>query len=197
MNRWKLRFCLVASLMGLAQGALAGADWEKNGCTIAGSDNAPLVIEEFADFECQYCAKGSRLMAQALKEYGGKIKLIFRNKPLGSEAMSAAKAMSAVCLQNPTLAYSFQEELFNNQERLKKEGESFLIEVAEKLGVNTNQMREDMASEQVRFTIEADEKRAEQLNIKGVPGFKIGSEMIFGAQPYEEMKKAIDRQLNH
>lgn len=105
--------------------------------------------------------------------------------------------MSAVCLQNPVLSYSFQEEVFKNQERFKKEGEAYLIEVAEKLGVNLDQMKVDMASERVQKIIEADQKRADLLNVRGVPGFKIGSEMVSGAESFEEMKKVIDRQLNH
>jgi protein-disulfide isomerase len=78
---------------------------------IAGLANAPVTIEEFADFECKYCVRGSNTTREVLKNYAGKVNLVFRNMPLPAHqnALIAAKAFSAVCLQSPSLAYSYQK----------------------------------------------------------------------------------------
>jgi len=181
----------------LSHWALAGGAFENGGCLIAGPEDAKLTIEEFADFECSYCAKGAKVMEQVLKEYAGKVKLVFRNRPLDFHAMAlpAAKAMSAVCLQDPAKAYTFQSEIFKNQEKFKNEGESYLFEMADKLGINIPKMKDDFNSVKVSELIEQDRKRADELNVKGTPGFKIGSASIMGAYPFEEFKKVIDKQL--
>ena len=175
----------------------AQAGGVSGGCVIAGSGNAPLTIEEYADFECPYCARGSNTMKEVLKNYPGKIKLVFRNMPLPAHtnAYAAAKAFSAVCLQSPSLAYSFQKELFDNQDKLVVQGESFLYETAEKLGANVSQMKLDMNGETVTHSIAEDQKLADSHHFKGTPSFMIGTEPVTGSHPYDEIKKIVDQQL--
>jgi len=193
-----IRFYMVVCLMGLSHWVFALGEYENNGCFIGGSENADVTIEEFADFECIYCAKGSQMMEQVLKEYGEKVKVVFRNRPLSSHriALPAAKAMGAVCMQGSELAHTFQQEIFQNQEKLKKEGENFLFVTAEKIGVNVEQMKGDMNSQAVSDAIAQDQKRADELKITGTPGFKVGTEVLVGSRPFEEFKQVIDRQLH-
>jgi len=198
MKRIITKISLVLSLvvMGVTNLAYAGGGTSTS-CFIAGPANAAVTIEEFADFECKYCAKGSRTMREVLKNYAGKVNLVFRNMPLASHsnALAAAKAFSAVCLQSSSLAYSFQKELFDNQEKLAKEGEGFLYEAAEKLGVNVAQMKSDMNGEIVAKSISEDQQLAQSHNFKGTPSFMIGLESVVGALDYDEIKKLIDKQL--
>ena len=136
-------------------------------------------------------------MREVLKNYAGKINLVFRNMPLPfhQNALVAAKAFSAVCLQSPSLAYSYQKNLFDNQDKLVNQGEPFLYEVAEKLGVDVTRMKFDMNGEAVAKSIAEDRQFADSHNFKGTPSFMIGTEPIAGAFPYDEIKKIIDRQL--
>lgn len=167
------------------------------GCVIAGSTTAPIIIEEYADFECKYCVRGSKIMREVLKNYPGKIKLVFRNMPLPAHpnADAAAKAFSAVCLQSSSLAEAYQREIFDNQDKLITQGESFLYQTAEKLGADVSQMKVDMKSEIVAQSMAEDQRLADAHNFKGTPSFMIGTESIVGALPYVEIKKIIDKQL--
>ena len=119
---------IVLGLLTLS-GVSVFAD-QNGGCTIAGTADAPLVIQEFVDFQCQYCKVGSESMQKILDNYPGQIQLVLRNLPLpphGTVSLNAAKAIDAVCLQDPNLAATFQHELFSHQEQLKKEGDAFLF----------------------------------------------------------------------
>ncbi len=155
---------------------------------IAGPNSAPLIIEEFADFECKYCVRGANTIREVLKNYPGKINLVFRNMPLPGHQNSfvAAKALSAVCLQGSSLAYSYQKELFDNQDRLVNQGETFLYEVAEKLGVDVTKMKSAMNGDAVAKSIAEDQQLADSHNFKGTPSFMIGTESISGALPYDD-----------
>jgi protein-disulfide isomerase len=174
----------------LAQAANAG-------CAIAGAANAPITIEEFADFECPFCVRGSNTMKTILKDYGGKVKFVYRNMPLPMHPHSqiAAKAFSAICLQSPSLAYSFHNELFSRQDQLEDKGEGFIFDTAQKLGVNVDQMKSDMNSPEVAKILADDEQAARAHGFQGTPSFVVGTETITGAQPYAEFKKIIDKQL--
>jgi len=194
MERNKIRLALAVIVIGATNFAHAG---ESRGCAIAGPSNAVLTIEEYGDFECKYCVRGSKTMREVLKNYPGKINLVFRNMPLPAHqnAFVAAKAFSAVCLQSPSLAYSFQKELFDNQDKLVSQGEAFLYEVAENLGIDVTKMKSDMNGDAVAKSIAEDQQLADSHNFKGTPSFMIGTEPIVGALPYDEIKKVIDKQL--
>lgn len=188
---------MVLVLVSVSASALAGTS---EGCHIAGPDNAPIVIQEFADFHCKYCVKGSKRMSEVMRNYPDKVKLVYRNMPLpfhGSSAMTAAKAFTAVCLQSSTLGYAYQKELFDNQDRLMNQGDQFLFDLADKIGVNVTQMKTDMEGDIVAKIIAADQALAKSYNLSGTPSFLIGSETITGAQPYDEFKKVIEKQLGH
>ncbi|MCM2282494.1 MAG: thioredoxin domain-containing protein [Bdellovibrionaceae bacterium] len=159
--------------------------------------SAPLVIEEFADFECHYCSAGAKLMKRALRDYPGQIRLVLRNSPLPGHANAqiAAQAFSAVCLQGAELADAFQSELFENQENLRTQGQRYLDEAAQKVGANVARMKADMVGPAVVKSLRDDLKAAELHSFSGTPSFLIGSEKVTGARPYSEIKKIIDRQL--
>ncbi|MGZ3774396.1 MAG: DsbA family protein [Pseudobdellovibrionaceae bacterium] len=183
---------LMAAFLG--QHAL-GAEY--NGAVIAGPDDAPVTIEEYADFQCSYCARGADTMAQVLKDYPREVKLVFRNLPLDfhSNALNAAKAFSAIYLQNRNLAYRLQEELFSHQDQFEKQGVNYIYSLAEKIGVNMDRMKDDMNSDNVEKMLKTDHAAAVKHNFQGTPSFLIGSEPVTGARPYDELKKIIDRQL--
>jgi len=185
---------ILAMLVSRAQ---AGAS---EGCVIAGPANAPVTIEEYVDFECVYCAKGANAMKQVLQDYPDKVKLVLRNLPLvdfHKNSLIAAKAFAAVWLQSPSLAYNFQENLFNNQARLQSEGEVFLVEVAQRIGVDVTRMKTDMAGDKVATILAEDMALAKVHKFKGTPSFRIGNESITGSRPYSDYKAIIDRQLGN
>jgi len=194
MKKSLLQFAvLVGTCFGFVNSAFAG-----EGCVIAGPANAPITIEEYADFECVYCAKGAEAMKKVLQDYQGKVKLVLRNMPLSAHphAASAAKAFVAVWLQNPSVAYNFQETLFTNQSRLQNEGEEFLIEAAKSLGVDIDRMKTDMQGDEVQKILAEDAALAKGYGFRGTPSFRIGSESVLGSRPYSEIKTIIDRQMN-
>ena len=169
------------------------------GCLIAGPENAPVTIEEYVDFQCPYCSKGAHAIIEAIKYYPTQVKLVLRHRPLPfhENAMAAAQAVTAVCLQNPSTAAAFQKEIFKNQNQLGSGGEEFLLATAEKLGINRDQLEEDMKNNKVAEAIANDVKAAEVLGFNGTPSFRIGEESVVGARSAEEFRKIIDRQVTN
>ena len=176
-------------------GTIASA---KGGCAIAGPDTARITIQEFSDFHCPYCKRGSNTMREVLKLYPSQVKLVFRNMPLPFHdpgATQAAKALTAICRQSPSLAYAFQEELFARQDRLVDEGDKFLFETARKIGADEALMKTDMETEAVSQSLAADKKLAATHGINGTPSFLIGTELVAGSLPLADFKRIIDKQL--
>lgn len=177
----------------------ANASPRTGGQPIAGPPDAAVTIEEFVDFQCGFCARGSESMKQALQDYPGKVRLVLRNLPLPfhAHALVAAKAFVAASLQGQSLAYAFQDELFAHQAELRAQGEPYLYEVAAQVGLNVARLKTEMSSSAVAQAIADDAAYANRHSVTATPTYLIGAEKIVGAVPYEDLKAAIERQLGH
>ena len=69
---------------------------------ILGQPDAPVVVEEFGDFECPPCGHLSEPINQLEHDYRGRVCVIFRNFPLANHkhARDAAQAAEAAGLQD-------------------------------------------------------------------------------------------------
>lgn len=181
-----LRKVIILGSMGIAFGSAS-----------AGTFSRPLVIEQFSDFECSYCAESNETMKLISEHYRDKILLVFRSLPLTFHRNSfiAAKVYAAISLQDPKLANTWKDLIFENQKRLTNEGEAFVYEVANQIGVNLARLRNDVESTVVAKMLEKDKERASQMDLKGTPSFLVGPEKVTGAQSFSDFKKIIDRQL--
>ncbi len=188
---------MVLVVLGMTTTALARPDSETAMPKPDRTTASVVTIEEFSDFQCPYCARGADTMKEVLKDYPGKVKLVFRNMPLPfhPHALVAAKAFTAVRLQSPKLGCAFRDELFANQHELAEQGESYLYALASQLGVDVSKMKTDMAGDQVAKSLAEDQQLANTHGFNGTPSFMIGTVAITGARPYSEFKKIIDQQL--
>jgi protein-disulfide isomerase len=159
---------------------------------ILGAKNAPITIVEYSDFECPYCSRAQPTMEKILKEYKGKVKLIFKHLPLPFHAQALPAAKAAVAAGNQGKFYEYHDELFKNNKKLS---DKLYTDVAKKLNLNLEKFNKDMASAATAKIIKEDEAEARKFNISGTPGFIINGVALKGAYPFEQFKMIIDRHL--
>lgn len=164
---------------------------------IYGKAAAPITIVEYSDFECPFCSRGYMTIKEVVKEYGDKVKVIFKNLPLDfhPQAMPAARYFEAVAMQGMDKAAKFHDDVFMNQKDLKADGEKFLKAAARKAGADMSKLAKDLDSEAVKAKIAADMEEAKKFEFAGTPGFLINGVSLRGAYPFPEFKKIIDRHL--
>ena len=169
----------------------------EEGRVIFGNKNAPVTIVEYSDFECPYCTRGFQTMEQVKKEYGDKVRIVFKHLPLDfhPKALPAAKYFEALARQGHDKAEKFHDAVFENQNRLKSEGEKYMNEVAKKLGANMTKLAADLKDESLMKRIDADQEEAAKFNFTGTPGFTINGVSLRGAYPFAEFKTIIDKHL--
>ncbi|MCB9805948.1 thioredoxin domain-containing protein [Candidatus Nomurabacteria bacterium] len=177
---------------------------------ILGNPDADVLIVEYSDFECPYCADFHPTMEQIMSDYGasGKVAWVFRHFPLDQihkKARAAAEASECVsALTDKDNFWNFGKEVFENQEELlSAEG---LKSVALSLGVDESSYDECVANRTYQEEVENDYQDG-LLIAQSDPNFgtpysivisKTGVQAsIVGAQPYSLVKQIIDTLLEN
>jgi protein-disulfide isomerase len=164
---------------------------------IFGNPDAPVTIVEYSDFQCPYCAKVTPTLTKVMTDYGDRVRLVYKHMPLDFHDLSkpAATYFEAIALQDQEKAREFHDALFDNQQAFSQQGESYLQQTAQGLGVDMEKLSQDLQSDQVTARIDADIAEAQAFGFQGTPAFLINGVPISGARPYEEFEAIIDRHL--
>ncbi|MEV6692145.1 thioredoxin domain-containing protein [Micromonospora sp. NPDC051196] len=165
-----------------------------------GEPDAPIVVIEYADFQCPFCGKHARETAPRLiREYvdQGLVRIEWRDLPyLGDESRAAAAAARAAAAQGKF--WEFHDALYAKQRRVNSGAlnDAALRDIASQLGLDLARFDADRASAVTREAIDQDRREAASMGLTGTPAFIVGDTPIIGAQPYEAFKQAIDKQLD-
>lgn len=167
---------------------------------ILGNQDAPITIVEYADFACGFCARASETMMEVKKEYGDKVRVLYKHFPvLGVEAsMQASKMMEAMTRFDVNKAYEFNRAVFDKQGKLREaNAKAFLEEEAKKLfGSKYSEVKKLAESKEIEDVIKADVAEAQnEFGLRGTPAFNINGVFLKGAYPFEKFKEVIDRHL--
>ena len=159
-----------------------------------GPEDATVVVQEFADFQCPYCGKFALETAPRLKEaYGDKIRFVFRDFPLSSIHGSAQKAAEAgQCAQDQGLFWEFHDLLFENQSAIS---ESDLRGYAQEVGADMSKFNDCLDSGKNTREVLLDAQDGRKADVSGTPAFLINDLLLSGAQPFEQFQIAIDQAL--
>ncbi len=163
-----------------------------------GTKDAPVTIVEYSDFQCPFCRRGAATMTAVLKEYPGKVKVVFKNFPIERihpMALPASKMYEAIALQDIEKAGKFKHAIFEGQDELNSGGEKFIEEAAKKVGANVAKAKKDMEGEEVKKRIDADRAEAEKFGFSGTPGYLVNGVSLKGAYPIDEFKAIINKHL--
>src|SRR6188768_666243 len=157
-----------------------------------GPANAKVNIVTFSDFQCPFCSRVVPTMAQIEKEYGDKVKVIFRHNPLPFHADAPLAAEAAIAAEAQGKFWEMHDKLFANQQNLKRPD---LEKYAQELGLDMGKFKAALDSGAGKARIQADMALAKQVGANGTPNFYIDGRNVFGAVPFEEFKKVIDDDL--
>ena len=162
-----------------------------------GPSDAPVVLMEFCEFECGFCARYHKeTLPQIIRDYvnAGKIRYVFRNFPLipgRGDAMNAAIAGECMNLQDKF--WEYQAKLFEKQENLS---ENALVEYAVESGADVSAFRTCLKDPRASAEVWRDIGDAKAQGFDGTPMFTLNGRQLKGAQPYEAFSQAIEEELN-
>ena len=161
--------------------------------------SAPVVLEEYGDYQCPPCGVLYPVLKQIEHEYGDQLRVVFRHFPLTKihkNAMTAARAAEAARTQGTF--WQMHDLLYRNQNAWKDLGdaEPAFIGYAHQLGLNVDRFTRDMESSEVEQRIAADMQRGSGSGVTGTPTVFIEGQMLrFEATTPEGLRQGINYML--
>lgn len=168
---------------------------EVGNAPFAGDKDAKVVIVEFSDFQCPFCAKGADLLKKIKQKYGKKVKVAFKQFPLPFHNHAEQAAVASLCAneQSADLFWKMHDDMFANQETaLDPEG---LKKTAKKIGVKTEAFEKCLSENKYLGQVKADMEEGKKIGVKSTPTFFVNGQLVSGAQPMEVFAEIIDEEL--
>lgn len=159
----------------------------------AGSEQAPIQIVMYSDYQCPYCARVTPTLERVKEVYGERVRIVVRDFPLESihpRAVDAAKA--ARCAHEQGRFWDYYDRLFSTQTRM---GQSDFLQHAASLGLDQATFTACTASERIAALVRDDMRSGERLGVSSTPAFFVNGRFLPGAQPFEAFKRVIDAEL--
>lgn len=160
-----------------------------------GPANAPIVIQQFSDFQCPYCARVNPTLNRLMTSYPGQIRIVWRHLPLKfhEHAQLAAQAAQEAFAQKGNVGFwQYHDLLFAHQDALER---TDLLHYAAELGLNESKFAKALDEHTHLALVQADIQIAQQAQIGGTPGFVINGSFLPGARPFHHFDKLIRRLL--
>ena len=173
----------------------------KNGSPILGSENAPITIIEFGDYQCEACYHWfHNTRADIIDNYveTGKAKLVFLDLPfLGRDSITAAQA--TYCAEDQGEYWNYHNILYNFQEEVDNgwASKDRLAAFAFSLGMNLDEFNDCMDTAKYNKRVKANYDEAVKHGTLQTPTFFViaadgSTTKITGAQPYSAFLKVIN-----
>jgi len=171
-----------------AQEALAGKKeyFAKKDLPMAGNPDGDVTIVEFFDFNCGYCHKAFEDVVKLLEE-DKNVRIVFQEMPILSPA-SMMMARMAYAAHKQGKYFEMHSALMNHR---GGQTEEILMGLAKDIGLDMEKFKADMDSQDALVSIQDTTKIANDLGIRGTPGFIIGDEIFPGYIGMDGLKNAV------
>jgi Na+/H+ antiporter NhaA len=157
---------------------------------IRGSDDAPVTLVEYGDFECPNCGQAEPVVRQLVNEFGDDLRYVFRHLPLADvhpHAQLAAEAAEAAGDQGAF--WEMHDLLFEHQDALEPKN---LVAYAEQLGLLVvDRFTEQLRRHEYAGRIASDVDDADLSGVSGTPTFFVNGLRHHGAYDIDTLTAAV------
>ena len=156
-----------------------------------GNPKGDVTMVEFFDYNCGFCKRALTDMMTLMKA-DPKLRVVLKEFPvLGEGSVQAAQVAVAVRMQDKTgqKYLEFHQRLLESRNQIDK---ARAMAVVKQIGLDPARIEKDIASPEVRTTLEESFKLADLLGINGTPSYVIGSSVVVGAVGVDQLREHIN-----
>jgi predicted DsbA family dithiol-disulfide isomerase len=168
------------------------ADVNLEDAHMRGSKTAPVLMVEFADYECPYCEKVNPLIQKLQEEYGDKLSVVYKDFPLPMHHRAQKAAEAARCAGEQGKYWEYHDVLYYSRQLdvndLKKH--------AQVLKLDENSFNKCLDGGLEAAAVKKDLEEGKKLGLTGTPSFFVNNHFFHGAVDYSTLREMVEQQLN-
>ncbi|HLJ04410.1 MAG TPA: Na+/H+ antiporter NhaA [Solirubrobacteraceae bacterium] len=156
---------------------------------IRGSDEAPVTLVEYGDFECPFCGQAEGVIRELLASAGDDVRYVWRHLPLSDvhpHAQLAAEASEAAAAQGRF--WEMYDKLLSSQDALEPPQ---LVKYAEALGLDRERFSDELRRREYAARVSEDVASADESGVSGTPTFFINGRRHYGIYDIETLTQAV------
>lgn len=157
-----------------------------------GTQNAPVLVIEFADYECPYCQKIAPDLKKLEQDYSGKVLFAFKDFPLAMHKHAQKASEAARCAGVQDKYWQYHDLLFEKGSGLEI---GQLKEYARTLKLDTAKFDQCLDSGETAAAVKKDQEQGQKLGLTGTPSFFVNGHFFSGAANYAKIREIVDQQL--
>lgn len=161
---------------------------------VIGSENAPVTIIEFIDYQWPHCVEVGPTIDGLVKELEGKVKLVIKFYPYRYRDYARIAAEAAVEAWKQGKFAEMHELLIKKSPRLDRES---LISYAKELNLDVEKFTKALDNQEGASIIERDLKLAKELDLYITPAFYINGVKVLGVRDSDYFKEIILKELQN
>jgi protein-disulfide isomerase len=170
---------------------------------IKGNKNAKVILVEYSDFECPFCARFHPTLEQVKEEFGNDVAWVYRHYPLSfhPNAQKAAEGSECAADQKGDDGFwAFGDSLIAVNARDGRLSPQAIQDAAQAAGLNMDTFNKCLDSGEKAKIVSEQMAGGSAAGVTGTPGTIIvtkdgAQELIPGALPYEQVKATVEKYL--
>lgn len=165
-----------------------------------GDAQAPVVILEFSDYQCPWCARFGLEIKPLLQSYveAGKVRFVYYDFPLvRSHKHAFLAARAARCAGDQGKFWAYHDHLFAQQPRWSAESSAAgeFIRYAADVGLDRQAFERCLNSERFADVVTANLRLGEQLGVMGTPTVYINGKLVRSLTGFGQLRDLIEAEL--
>lgn len=154
-----------------------------------GKADAEVVIVEFSDFSCPYCAQMVSPLQQLAQKYPDQIAIVYRHLPRPGNAYSYKAAIAAECGGRQNLFMRVRETLFEHQRNASERSFDHLVS---SVGIpDATAFNDCLNDADMSKVIDDDVAAATSVGISATPTLVINDKILVGARTFEQLDSFV------
>lgn len=148
-----------------------------------GPSNAKVTVVEFSDFECPHCREFSQILREVEPQYP-QVRFVFKDFPLTQIhpwAETAAIAARCAFLQQPKVFWTFQAQIFDNQDVISAENVwDKVVAFAAQDNLDADAFKTCMSSTEAKAAVDANHRDGDALSVNSTPTIFVNGRPLAG-----------------
>lgn len=170
-----------------------------------GSATAPVVVEEFADFECPQCGRYATITEPDVRKRlvePGQVLYKYYDFPLPMHKNTQAASNAAACANEQGKFWPMHDALFAGQDawglgpgetEVTDNPKPVFLGYARAIGLNTDQWEKCFDARKYQPRIDANTAEALRRNVSATPTFYVNGKQFTGSISYDQLKSMVDQ----